>query len=343
MPRRSTQFGFSIIEMMVVLVIILVLLVLLSAPLFDTATRAAWTATCSSNLHQVGVAKSAFRAEHKYRELEAGNWNLLRDQYLQGNKDVLVCPEGELGIGNIEQTLQIALWYRHLNPDREQKIDEAHAFANLDAGGFRVVKVSESQIASGISTQNGQNFFSRNPTYLGYDEGSTPNAWGYWYNHDGGSGGDRDYDDSRIRVSVNGALATVDVWTEAAMINAGYITWLVRKDNHQNLLPGGDAGNIPNAWTSVDLALNESTYGMNWNTPKLPTGGSEKIFAIDYSEPIVRLDTWDRWHDSLGVPAFARHPGNKVNAVRVDGSVYSADPWEIDPQLVTNEEKYWQP
>ncbi|MDX1564787.1 MAG: hypothetical protein R3236_05235, partial [Phycisphaeraceae bacterium] len=85
------------------------------------------------------------------------------------------------------------------------------------------------------------------------------------------------------------------------------------------------------------------SYGMNWQTPELRKAGKAKIFAIDYERTIVRPETWDRWMDESAVPLFARHPARMLNALRVDGSVVTTDPWTIDPQLLENEMNYWTP
>ena len=347
MFRRSTPArAFSLIEMLVVLAIVLVLLTLLLVPLFDQAYRAAYAATCASNLHEIGLAKAAFDADRPDRELEAGNWNMLLENYLDGQQKVLICPEDDPALGSIEGKMQLALWYRRLGG--APSIKNCHAFSDLDEGGFRIKKVSEWQVASGMRLPNQhENFYSANPDYTGYEPGDTPHAWRYWYNHDGANSGDRDYNDTLIHVSIHNDVATIDAWTEQAMINAGYYTWLVRRDNHQDILQDHpetmEAGNIPPKWIQHQMPLHMSSYGMNWRTPELRKAGKAKIFAIDYERTIVRPETWDQWMDESAVPLFARHPARMLNALQVDGRVVTTDPWTIDPQLLENEMNYWTP
>ncbi len=345
--RSNQNSAFSLVEMMVVLTVVMVLLVLMVMPLLETARRASWNASCASNLNQIAVARTTFSGDHPDLELEAGDWNRLLEDYLGGKQEVLVCPEDDPAVGSIEGKMQVALWYRRLGGS--PSLENCHAFSDLDNdGGLRVMKVSEKQIASGIRLpRQGENFWKANPTYKGYEPGTPDVAWRYWYNHDGPRSGDRDYNDTRIRVNIDGEMAAIDTWTEQAMINAGYYTWLVHKDNKANLLDGHPEamrdGNIPPKWIRVQLPLHFSSYGMNWNTPELRGGGAAKIFAIDYEETVVRYETWDKWVDSNGVPTFARHPAGMLNVLYMDGSVIGSDPWRIDPQLVQNELSYWAP
>ena len=65
-PRRlavTTRSGFTLIELLVVIAIIGILTAIL-LPTFPRAREQARRATCRSNLHQIGIALSAYMDDH---------------------------------------------------------------------------------------------------------------------------------------------------------------------------------------------------------------------------------------------------------------------------------------
>jgi prepilin-type processing-associated H-X9-DG protein len=89
-----------------------------------------------------------------------------------------------------------------------------------------------------------------------------------------------------------------------------------------------------------------TNYGMNANYADV-AGKAGKIAVMDYHRYQVRPDA-DVWSDAAidpngdGIPVFARH-WQKVNVLFTDGSVSLMDPKDIDPNVPSIEDKYWNP
>jgi prepilin-type N-terminal cleavage/methylation domain-containing protein len=74
---HNSRSAFTLVELLVVITIIVVLLALL-APALDSAVQSAQTAVCLSNLHNVGIAISAYHTDHKsYYPMLDTWWTLL--------------------------------------------------------------------------------------------------------------------------------------------------------------------------------------------------------------------------------------------------------------------------
>lgn len=130
MPRR----GFTLIELLVVIAIIAILAALLF-PVFARAREKARTASCQSNLHQLGAALAMYVGDHDERypwdDLTIGEregvhptwtWRLMIFPYVR-NTQVYVCPSAAELSGfdatwpDYEQTAGYALNHVHWDDD----------------------------------------------------------------------------------------------------------------------------------------------------------------------------------------------------------------------------------
>lgn len=124
------RYGFSMVELLVIIALI-VLLISLLMPALRQARERAWVANCSSNLRQIGIAMSAYATTHKdyfpYMEItssglftysdwltKAGVVKALADEDKKV-QSIFVCPEYEMPIyssqySNYKTTYSINLW-----------------------------------------------------------------------------------------------------------------------------------------------------------------------------------------------------------------------------------------
>ena len=88
----AIRSGFTLIELLVVIAIIALLMAILM-PTLQRVRRQAKAVVCQSNLHQWGLAFSAFAAEHDGSLILAGwlDQRLMRE-YLHSADDVMLCP-----------------------------------------------------------------------------------------------------------------------------------------------------------------------------------------------------------------------------------------------------------
>lgn len=137
MSQRSKR-AFTLIELLVVIAIIAILAAML-LPALSAAKQRAWTSSCGSNLHQVGLAMQMFADENAEFNLRSGAliyWNTTypdtpTNAWMQqvfsfvGSTNVYHCP----GNAQLPQNMQGP--FNYFNGDRA---------AYVAAGGFAAVK-----------------------------------------------------------------------------------------------------------------------------------------------------------------------------------------------------------
>jgi len=98
--RRRKAFGFTLVELLVVISIVGVLMSLL-LPAVQATRAAARKTQCAQNLHQIGVAFKL--AKSQGREVDPGNWMAILLPFAEGNEEIFRCPEyhpeTESGVG----------------------------------------------------------------------------------------------------------------------------------------------------------------------------------------------------------------------------------------------------
>jgi prepilin-type N-terminal cleavage/methylation domain-containing protein len=328
---QNHRRGFSIIEMLIVIGVIVILLTLLMAPLFDQATRTSYIAVCSSNLNQISMARMSFENDVK-RPLAAGEWATLVP-YFSGQDGVLICPEDAEIIGGDPSSYKIGIATR--NPKIDTNISYYITFA---ISPLNVHMSQEQYDQVQWAGSEGVNFFNNNPWYDGYVEGANPDLYYVIFEdivRNGVAAGDMDFEDIHFKVEILGDEAVIN--TKRGQ--AGYRHFFF-DGNGNNLI--GPNQPIPTSWVTVAVPLGPASYGMNLYSEDVNDGHS-KLFAIDYESTVVKPETWSNWDSVDGVPGFARHYGDKLNAVNYDGSVKRMDPAEINPEYVSNDLIYWQP
>ena len=94
--RRGTK-GFTLIELLVVIVIIMILASILF-PVFISSRERARTASCTSNMRQIGIAVRMYANEYDgYLGAYDYNWERSIERYLR-NRDIFTCPSKMTGV-----------------------------------------------------------------------------------------------------------------------------------------------------------------------------------------------------------------------------------------------------
>jgi prepilin-type N-terminal cleavage/methylation domain-containing protein/prepilin-type processing-associated H-X9-DG protein len=161
-PGIKSRRAFTLIELLVVIAIIAILAALL-LPALSSAKQRAWTISCTSNLHQIGLGMKMFADDNDGFYPESGaniSWDFTDPQtgkngWMQqiisytSNTNVYHCPgNAQLSIGNQSP-------FNYFNGARA---------AEVDTGGFAAVKESRimftsAYVMSGDTIDNAQYFF----------------------------------------------------------------------------------------------------------------------------------------------------------------------------------------
>jgi prepilin-type N-terminal cleavage/methylation domain-containing protein/prepilin-type processing-associated H-X9-DG protein len=333
--RRSR--AFTLAELMVV-VCIIALLAAIVVPHFVGVHAQARTLLCTNNLKRISEATQTWATNHRSWNLEpiaSGGWPGLVVS-LTGTKECLMCPEGgELSEGSpVEEQIVI-----RTSPTSNVGIP---LVGLLEGGGFKVLKLSQTQYDSGIAE-------CAKYEPVPYIPDKNPNV--YWWGYDDGAVGSGDYDfqDMAIRVTKNGdGTATIHVVGETAGqpelwspdLTKCYAAW--DEFNGWQAAHGNGRGG-----TSKDFRLNvggASHYGMN--VAKLDMRMPGKLQAIDYlSATAYSIDHWDNpeWDKNEdGRPDFLRHR-NRLNVLFMDGAVKTMSREQVDPVDLAVDRALWQP
>jgi prepilin-type N-terminal cleavage/methylation domain-containing protein/prepilin-type processing-associated H-X9-DG protein len=137
-PNKQRARAFTLIELLVVIAIIAILAALL-LPALSAAKQKAWTASCNSNLHQIGLGMKMYADENNEFYPESGGdiqWNTTSpnaatNSWMQqifrytGNTNVYDCP------GNVQLPVDMRGPFNYFNGCRA---------AYVVAGGFAPVK-----------------------------------------------------------------------------------------------------------------------------------------------------------------------------------------------------------
>jgi len=347
--------GFTMAELMVVISII-ALLAAIIVPNFVGAQAQARILLCANHLKRIREATQTWAADMaqaapgernlwnlqrltgnnpRQDEDEGAGWPAVVIRYTGNSNECLQCPDGgELPPGTPVES-QIVI---RTSPTSGTAVP----FVGLmDGGGFKVLKLSQTQWDAGIAES------ARYEPVL-YVPDSNPNV--YWWGYDDGAIGSGDYDFQDLAIKVtkhDDGTATIHVVGEtagkpeiwSADLTKCYAKW---DDFNAYYEKRGQANGV-----SVDFPLKiggGSHYGMNG--AKIDMRSPGKIQALDYLRSVAdSTDHWDNpeWdRDGDEQPDFLRHRG-RLNVLSTDGSVRLMYRDDVDPEDIEVERKLWQP
>jgi prepilin-type N-terminal cleavage/methylation domain-containing protein/prepilin-type processing-associated H-X9-DG protein len=125
LKTQKRKFGFTLIELLVVIAIIAILAAML-LPALAAAKHKAWKASCTSNLHQIGLAMRMFADDNNELYPESGNdihWGTIdagtqkpswMEQIISyaGTTNIYNCP------GNVQLPVNMQGPFNYFNGDR---------------------------------------------------------------------------------------------------------------------------------------------------------------------------------------------------------------------------------
>ncbi|MDP6634270.1 MAG: prepilin-type N-terminal cleavage/methylation domain-containing protein [Phycisphaerae bacterium] len=331
------KFGFTLVELLVV-VSLIALLAMLIIPSFRGVTSRANTVKCANRLKRIGQAvEGRLAAGNGAERLDSYGWPGELTEYLGADGSlILECPAAD-GIpegGGVHKPLnEFANIAYH--PGHTGRIMEF-----VESG--RMAKASKSQ-----HDRHGGDMRAHWASGEGYkDDGSGVIYWGY---EDQRVGGD-DYQDVFVKETL-----TPDGRSELVCqseTSGKPCIWDKKKNvalAHYNEINRWYA--VPRYSPTSKTVYIESGSGLGSNyAMNVHTIGKDKIgkiLAMDYIWTLAR--STDNWYDASnfdkdddGVIDFARHNG-RLNVLFPGGEVKSKSPAEIDPSNIVNEMGYWLP
>jgi len=396
--RTTGRAAFTLPELLIVIAIIGVLAALLTPAMWH-----AWDAVaqhqCARNLAHLYEAISMRRAEaaeSPLSDVKPRSWPSQVLGYLDYNRTFLICPasSAETSIVQNEEPGDPAIpgddddrpWHQPYTPEPEapEHYSELSELIELALGGRTyvpleegpwVVKLSDSQVQAAqakryLIDDSGHNNL-RDGIDTTYHPDSNPNV--YWLCSEDvrPGGGDRDFNDTMIRVTDN-QDGTYDLSISG---HTGGSHALVTRPDHEvvarlECYPAflqdfqvtvgtqevdDSEGGIwrpevnPYAAQGTDGQANQTVVATNYGMPgetKYLTYRPGAIALMDYGRYVAHSD--DCWTDPEvdpnrdGVPMFARH-GGCINVLRTDGSVRLMSPADINPAYPAAYRRYWLP
>jgi len=396
--RTTGRAAFTLPELLIVIAIIGVLAALLMPAIWH-----AWDAVaqhqCARNLAHLYEAISMRRAEaaeSPLSDVKPRSWPSQVLGYLDYNRTFLVCPasSAETSIVQDEEPGDPAIpvdggdddhpWHQPYTPEPEapEHYSELSELIELALGGHTyvpveegpwVVKLSDSQAkaaqAKGYLLGDGMRNL-RDSVDTTYRPDSNPNVYWLCFEDARPGGGDRDFNDTMIRVTDN-QDGTYDLSISGH--TAGRHTLVTRPDHElvfalphhgfyqdvqisvgtEEVAP--DENGIwrpevnPYAAQGTDGQANQAVVATNYGMPgesKYLTYRPGAIALMDYGRYVAHSD--DCWTDPEvdpngdGVPMFARH-GGYINVLRTDGSVRLMRPADVNPAYPAAYRRYWLP
>ena len=333
---KTTNAGFTLVELLVVIALI-ALLAMLLVPGFQGMAARARIVQCANHLKRIGQAVEGRRATAGgVEKLDSHGWPGQLVKYLgKEGSLILECPSAD-GIpegGGVHKPLNefACIAYHGAHTNRREFVESGI-----------MAKASQSQYEK--YGNNMKNVWLSKEGYV--DDGSGVIYWGY---EDQGEGGD-DYQDVLIKVTqtpdgrsrleckseTSGKPCVWDTKNDVALVHYDEFNYWY--------------GDPPRQWKSKTVYIETghgtgSNYAMNADTVGEDRIG--KILAMDYIWVLARsTDNWGNGEsfdtDDDGTLDFARHEG-WLNVLFVGGEVRLMHPDEVDPSNVTIEKGYWLP
>lgn len=327
--------AFSLVELLVVITIIAVLASLLM-PMFDTAYRTVNMTRCQTNLRAISQALKVRSSDERMgtaTSFSPTGWPTLALAYMEGDKDILLCPEG-----GVETSIT------YVPPDISE-LAELRVVAGSNtyfvplAEDVYVVKLSQTQYNDAKSKNylgdaDAGNYL-REKFNCAYTPDDHPDVfWLCIEDH----GGDWDFKDVMVKVTDNGeGSLSLDVCAGGT----GHTNTLMKKPENTVLFA------VPSQSKGLLCTLTgqgaATSYAINVGVLNLEQRG-RRIFLMDYAGYLAKTtDDWTTKRFDVnrdGKTDFARHL-DMVNVLFSDGSAAQMYPAELDPSVPTNEAMHW--